>query len=108
MYRLVYPAVVPVLYQFKVREGARRITVACSWEGMGNVTFKMISPERSFSEKDFQLKERTEIHVKDGVSSYHGFKEASLEIKPPVKGENWTLELEISNIIEYRLSIEVS
>ncbi|MGC8850300.1 MAG: hypothetical protein ACP5QI_07495 [Candidatus Bathyarchaeia archaeon] len=108
MYRLVYPAIVPVMYQFKVREGARRIVVTCSWEGVGSVNFRMISPERSFSEKDFQVKERTDIHVKDGVSSYHGFKEVALEIKPPVKGENWTLELEVSNIVEYRLSIEVS
>ncbi|MEM2122974.1 MAG: hypothetical protein QXE79_04985 [Candidatus Bathyarchaeia archaeon] len=108
MYRLGYPAVIPMLYQFKVREGARRVTVTCSWEGMGSVGFKIVSPERSFSEKDFQVRERTDIHVKNGVSSYHGFKEASLEIKPPIKEESWTLELEISNVLEYRLSIEVS
>ena len=109
MYRVVYPAAVPVMYQFKVREGARQISVACSWEGMGNVNFKIVSPEKSFSEKELLVRERTDIDVKNGVSVYRGFKEASLEIKPPAKKEeNWTLELGISNIVEYKLSIEVS
>ncbi len=106
MYRLVYPTIVQNVYEFKVRAGSRHISLVCKWNGLGSIEFKVTSPKKTFCERDLSIRERTDIHVKNGASTYQYNKEASLDITPPADDETWTLELRVSKILDYVLTIE--
>ncbi|MEM2896872.1 MAG: hypothetical protein QXG01_04795 [Candidatus Bathyarchaeia archaeon] len=96
-------------YNFLVRPGAKKITIEFSWTGLGNVSFQLISPSKTYTESEMEIFEKVTINVSPIMTTYRCLKRGTLEIKREVPAlETWTVRIIPSGITEYQLSIETS
>lgn len=96
-------------YNFLVRPGAKRIAIECSWSGLGNINFQLISPSKTYTETEMEIFEKITINVSPIMTTYRCTKRGTLEIKKEIQNlETWTVRIIPSGISEYQLSIEIS
>ena len=97
----------PSIYDVKVRKGASKIELTCEWEGQGTVGFRLSTPDKTYGEDDLEVAERTVVSM-NGLPRYQYVKKASLKVKPLQKEQSWTVQLNLCQVSNYRLSIDVS
>ena len=104
LHRMAYG---PEVFNFSVRPGAKRIVVSCSLPSIGSVIAQLISPSKTYTETDMAVYENTTINVA-AATTYQYVKRVTLDMPPPTKAENWTLQLTLSMPMAHQISIEIS
>ena len=98
---------ISTVYSVNVRARATQILVTCTWSGPGNITIQLTSPrEEIYNESNMNLYEKTMVDTKS--QSIFNIKRAQLSITAPTSLEIWTLDLTLSDVTNYQVSVEIS
>jgi hypothetical protein len=90
-----------------VPKGTTQVITTLSWQGTGSINVTIVSPSQTYNESTVLVYQKTDFSTSNGLTTMLNIKRLSVSVNALTSAQSWYIELTMSNVNAYQISVEV-